>query len=66
MVVVATEIALITPPIGMNVFVLKATLPKVPMATIFKGIVPFVAVDVIRLLILVLFPVVALWLPSNM
>ncbi len=65
-VVVATEIALITPPIGMNVFVLKATLPKVPMATIFRGIIPFVAVDVVRLLILILFPAVALWLPSQM
>ncbi len=59
-VVVLTEIGLITPPIGMNVFVLKANLPQVPVATIFRGLVPFIAVDVVRLGLLVAFPSISL------
>jgi tripartite ATP-independent transporter DctM subunit len=59
-VVVLTEIGLITPPVGMNVFVLKANLPKVPVATIFRGLLPFVAVDLVRLALLVGFPSISL------
>lgn len=55
-VIVVTEIALITPPVGMNVFVLKAVLPDVPVLRIFKGLIPFIAVDVIPLALLVAFP----------
>ncbi len=61
-VVVVTEIALITPPIGMNVFVLKATLPEVTFKDIFKGLVPFIGVDLVRLLLLVFFPSITLLL----
>ncbi|UTW11429.1 TRAP transporter large permease [Marinobacterium rhizophilum] len=61
-VVVVTEIALITPPIGMNVFVLKATLPNVAFKDIYKGLVPFIGVDLIRLLLLVFFPSITLLL----
>lgn len=61
-VVVATEIALITPPIGMNVFVLRATLPTVSANTMFKGLIPFIITDIVRLTILVAFPMIALWL----
>jgi tripartite ATP-independent transporter DctM subunit len=59
-VVVLTEIGLITPPVGMNVFVLKANLPKVPVGTIFRGLLPFVGVDVLRLAVLVAFPSISL------
>ena len=59
-VVVLTEIGLITPPVGMNVFVLKANLPKVAVGTIFRGLVPFMAVDVLRLAVLVAFPSISL------
>jgi tripartite ATP-independent transporter DctM subunit len=59
-VVVLTEIGLITPPVGMNVFVLKANLPRVPVGTIFRGLVPFMAVDVLRLAVLVAFPAISL------
>lgn len=65
-VVVVTEIAMITPPVGMNVFVLRATLQDVPTRTIFKGVMPFVAVDIIRLALLVAFPAIILLLPSMM
>jgi tripartite ATP-independent transporter DctM subunit len=64
--VMVVEISLITPPIGLNVFVLKTMLPDVPLATIFKGIGPFFVADLIRLAIVVLFPMVALWLPTVM
>jgi tripartite ATP-independent transporter DctM subunit len=61
-VVVLTEIGLITPPIGMNVFVLKANLPKVQVGTIFRGLLPFIAVDIVRLGLLVAFPSISLLL----
>ena len=64
-VIVVTEIALVTPPVGMNVFVLKAVLPDVPVVRIFKGLVPFIAVDVIRLALLVAFPAITLWLGTT-
>jgi tripartite ATP-independent transporter DctM subunit len=64
-VVVVTEIALITPPVGMNVFVLKAVLPHVPVLRIFRGLVPFIAVDLVRLGLLVAFPAISLWLVTN-
>ena len=59
-VVVLTEIGLITPPVGMNVFVLKANLPKVPVGTIFRGLVPFIAIDLARLALLVMVPAISL------
>lgn len=65
-VIVVTEIALITPPVGMNVFVLKAVLPDTPVLTIFRGLVPFIAVDIVRLALLVAFPAITLWLGATM
>jgi tripartite ATP-independent transporter DctM subunit len=65
-VVVVTEISLITPPIGLNVFVIRSVLPEVPTSTIFKGIIPFLIADVIRLALLVFVPVLVLLLPSYM
>lgn len=59
-VVVLTEIGLITPPVGMNVFVLKANLPKVPVGVIFRGLVPFIAIDLARLAVLVMVPSISL------
>jgi TRAP-type C4-dicarboxylate transport system permease large subunit len=64
-VIVVTEIALITPPVGMNVFVLKAVLPEVPVVRIFRGLVPFIAADVLRLAALIAFPAITLWLGST-
>ncbi|TVP70827.1 MAG: TRAP transporter large permease [Rhodobacteraceae bacterium] len=65
LIIVATEIALITPPIGMNVYVLKAVLPSVPMVRVFKGLVPFVAADLVRLALLIAFPALVLWLGTT-
>ena len=60
------EISLITPPIGLNVFVMKSMLPEVPLISIFKGIGPFFIGDIIRLLIVAFVPGMVLWLPSFM
>ena len=65
-VVVVTEISLITPPVGLNVFVLRGVLPDVPTRTIFTGVTPFWIADIIRLLLLVSLPTISLLLPSLM
>ena len=65
-VVVVTEISLITPPVGLNVFVLKGVLGDVSTGTIFRGTIPFWIADIFRLLILVLLPGLVLFLPKLM
>ena len=65
-VVVVTEISLITPPVGLNVFVLKGVVDNVTTATIFRGVTPFWIVDIFRLLILLLVPALVLYLPNTM
>ena len=65
-VVVVTEISLITPPVGLNVFVLKGVVGNVTTATIFRGVTPFWIVDILRLLLLVLLPSLVLFLPNSM
>ena len=62
--VVVIEIGLITPPIGINVFVLKGVAGDYPISTIYKGILPFLGADIVRLTILMLIPGICLWLPS--
>jgi len=62
--VIVTEISLITPPVGLNVFVLGSVLPDVKTGTIFRGVTPFWVVDIIRLAILTLVPWFALVLPT--
>jgi TRAP-type C4-dicarboxylate transport system permease large subunit len=66
LIVTVVEIGLISPPVGMNLFVLKTLLPQVSTGTVFRGVLPFMAADVIRLGILIAFPVLSLYLPSLM
>lgn len=65
-VVVVTEISLITPPVGMNVFVLKSVLRDVSLGTIFRGVMPFWLADLVRLTLLVTVPWLSLWLVTAM
>ena len=65
-IVMTVELGLIHPPVGMNVFVIKSVVKDVSFATIFKGVLPFVVTDIVRLIILIAFPMIALWLPSQM
>jgi len=60
----AIEVGMITPPIGMNVFVLFGVARDIPLKTIFRGILPFFYADVVRILLIILFPATALWLPQ--
>ncbi|MBN8290999.1 TRAP transporter large permease [Rhodobacter sp. NTK016B] len=66
LVVTLVEVALITPPVGMNIYVLQGVLPKVSLRKMFMGVTPFVIADAIRILILILIPGLALWLPGMM
>ncbi|HSC00561.1 MAG TPA: TRAP transporter large permease subunit [Burkholderiaceae bacterium] len=61
-VVMVVELGLITPPIGMNVFVMGGVARDIPLKTIFRGIVPFLYADFVRLALLILFPGIALFL----
>jgi C4-dicarboxylate transporter, DctM subunit len=65
-VVVVTEISLITPPVGLNVFVISGMFREIGTANVFRGIAPFIAADIIRILILVFVPAISLLLPSMM
>ena len=58
------EVGLITPPVGMNLFVILATTPELTLSTISRGIVAFLLADVVRLALLVAIPALSLWLPS--
>ncbi len=58
------EIGLITPPVGLNVFVVKGATPDIPTTTIFRGIAWFVGADLVTVGLLIAFPVLALWLPG--
>ena len=64
LVVRMTEIALITPPVGMNVYVLSGVARDVPLSKIFLGTAPFVVADVIHVALLISIPALVLWLPS--
>ncbi len=65
-IVMTVELGLIHPPVGMNVFVIKSVVKDVSFTTIFKGVLPFIVTDIVRLVILIAFPVIALWLPTRM
>jgi tripartite ATP-independent transporter DctM subunit len=64
--VVVMEMGMITPPIGLNVFVMHGMNKDLPLSTVYAGIWPFLLSDLVRLLILTLFPVLTLWLPKAM
>ncbi|HEY8578452.1 MAG TPA: TRAP transporter large permease [Beijerinckiaceae bacterium] len=65
-VVMTVELGLIHPPVGMNVFVIKSMVKDVDFTTIFRGVLPFVAALMVTLALIVIFPQIALWLPSRM
>jgi C4-dicarboxylate transporter DctM subunit len=65
-IVMTVELGLIHPPVGMNIFVIKSVIEDVKMSTMFYGVMPFIITDLLRLIILIAFPIIALWLPSRM
>jgi len=65
-IVMTVELGLITPPVGMNVFVINSIARDISLTKIFKGVLPFVGADILRLVLLVAFPALVLWLPQTM
>ena len=65
-IVMTVELGLIHPPVGMIVFVIKSVIQDINFSTIFTGVLPFIVTDLVRLVILIAFPIIALWLPSRM
>jgi tripartite ATP-independent transporter DctM subunit len=65
-IVMTVELGLIHPPVGMNVFVIKSVVRDIGMGTIFIGVIPFVITDLIRLAILIAFPIISTFLPNHM
>ncbi len=64
--VIVIEMGMITPPVGLNVFVIRSVARDVPMATIFKGVAPFLLAMILCLLLIICFPQIALLLPNSM
>ena len=65
-IVMTVELGLIHPPVGMNIFVIKSVVEDAKISTIFYGVLPFIITDILRLILLIALPVLALWLPSKM
>ncbi len=63
-IVLVAEMGVITPPVGVNVFVIKGIAPDIPLETIFKGIMPFLVALILFTIILIIFPQIATYLPS--
>ncbi len=63
-IVLVAEMGVITPPVGINVYVIKGVAPDVPLETIFRGIFPFLAAIIVCIVILIAFPQIALYLPN--
>ena len=61
---IVVELGLITPPVGMNVFIISAQAPDVPMRQTFLGVLPFFGAELVRVGVLVAFPAITLWLPG--
>ena len=64
--VMCVETGMISPPFGLNLFVLKSIAPEISLTTIYRGVVPFALADLVRVAILVAFPAIILWLPRGM
>jgi len=63
-VVCVTEIGLITPPIGMNLFVVQGTVPNLALTTVIRGILPFIFADVVRIGVIIAVPGLVLFVPQ--
>ena len=63
---VIVEMGLVTPPFGINLFVIKNLRPDVPLRTVMGGVSPFIVADLVKIALLIAFPAISLWLPSTM
>jgi tripartite ATP-independent transporter DctM subunit len=65
-IVMAVTFGMICPPVGMNVFVINSIARDVPLGKIYAGTMPFIAIDLVRLLLICAFPILSLWLPGTL
>ena len=65
-IVTVTEIGLITPPIGMNLFVIAGVAKDLKTSAVMRGVLPFILCDIVRVMLLIAFPILTTWLPSTM
>jgi TRAP-type C4-dicarboxylate transport system permease large subunit len=63
-VVIVVELGLITPPVGMNIFIIQSQAPGIDLRQLYKSILPFLLAPIILIVLLFLFPEIALWLPD--
>ena len=63
-IVLVTELGVITPPVGINVYVIKGVAPDIPLEVLFKGILPFLFPILLTIVLMIAFPIIALFLPS--
>ncbi|MGA1060087.1 MAG: TRAP transporter large permease subunit, partial [Burkholderiaceae bacterium] len=66
LVLIVVEVGLITPPVGMNLFIIQSMAPDVPMQATYRSVLPFVLSDLLRVALLVAVPGLTLWLPQLM
>jgi len=64
--VIMSEIGLLSPPVGVNVFVMHDAAPDIPMASIFKGVFPYMIMSIFLIVLITIFPKIVLWLPNMM
>jgi tripartite ATP-independent transporter DctM subunit len=64
--VIVIEMGMITPPVGLNVFVVRGVAGDVPLATVFAGVLPFLLAMIVTLLLIIAIPGIALWIPNSM
>ncbi len=64
LVAILVELGLITPPVGMNLFIIRAQVPDMPMAALYRGITPFLIAPLILIMLILAFPPLTLWLPE--
>ena len=64
--VIVVEFGLVSPPVGMNLFVIKGVMQNTPLQTIWFGTIPFLLTDVVRVALIIAFPAICLYLPSLM
>ena len=66
LVVKTIEIAMVTPPVGLNVYIIKGVAPHINLEDIFRGSLPFILMDVLVIILMVIFPQIVLFLPARM
>ncbi|MCZ7140602.1 TRAP transporter large permease subunit, partial [Salmonella enterica subsp. enterica] len=64
--IIACEMAVITPPVGLNLYVIKGIAPQISLQQITRGALPFVALEILAIVILTVFPEIILWLPRTL